>query len=110
MSGRLIESLATTPALAAVFSDESVLGAMLEFETALARALGTDRIDSNGGIGRDHGGGKPAQFRYLRPRGCRVSSRNAGNSVGQNAHRSGAKDQQGRGAICSLGSHESGRR
>jgi 3-carboxy-cis,cis-muconate cycloisomerase len=38
MSGRLIESLATTPALAALFSDESVLRAMLEFETALARA------------------------------------------------------------------------
>ncbi len=38
MSGRLIESLATTPTLAALFSDESVLQAMLEFETALARA------------------------------------------------------------------------
>jgi 3-carboxy-cis,cis-muconate cycloisomerase len=38
MSGRLIESLATTPALAIVFSDESILRAMLEFETALARA------------------------------------------------------------------------
>ncbi len=38
MSGRLIESLATTPALAALFSDESVLQAMLEFEIALARA------------------------------------------------------------------------
>ena len=38
MSGRLMESLATTPALAALFSDESVLQAMLEFETALARA------------------------------------------------------------------------
>ena len=38
MSGRLIESLATTPALAALFSDESVLQAMLVFETALARA------------------------------------------------------------------------
>ena len=38
MSGRLIESLATTPALAALFSDESVLSAMLEFEIALARA------------------------------------------------------------------------
>src|SRR5271163_2574689 len=38
MSGRLIESLATTPALAALFSDESVLRAMLEFEAALARA------------------------------------------------------------------------
>jgi 3-carboxy-cis,cis-muconate cycloisomerase len=38
MSGRLIESLATTPALATLFSDESVLRAMLEFETALAFA------------------------------------------------------------------------
>lgn len=38
MSGRLIESLATTPALAALFSDESVLRAMLEFEAGLARA------------------------------------------------------------------------
>ena len=38
MSGRLIESLATTSALAALFSDESVLEAMLDFEAALARA------------------------------------------------------------------------
>jgi 3-carboxy-cis,cis-muconate cycloisomerase len=38
MSGRLIENLATTPALAVLFSDESVLRAMLEFEIALARA------------------------------------------------------------------------
>ena len=38
MSARLIESLATTPVLAALFSDESVLQAMLEFEAALARA------------------------------------------------------------------------
>jgi 3-carboxy-cis,cis-muconate cycloisomerase len=38
MSGRLIESLATTPTMAALFSDESVLQAMLEFEAALARA------------------------------------------------------------------------
>src|ERR1700730_604176 len=38
MSGRLIDSLAATPDLAVVFSDESVLRAMLDFETALARA------------------------------------------------------------------------
>jgi 3-carboxy-cis,cis-muconate cycloisomerase len=38
MSGRLIDGLATTPELAALFSDESVLQAMLDFETALARA------------------------------------------------------------------------
>lgn len=38
MGARLIDSLATTSALAEVFSDESVLRAMLEFEAALARA------------------------------------------------------------------------
>jgi 3-carboxy-cis,cis-muconate cycloisomerase len=38
MSRRLIDSLATTPALAELFSDESVLRAMLDFESALARA------------------------------------------------------------------------
>jgi 3-carboxy-cis,cis-muconate cycloisomerase len=38
MSVRLIDSLATTPALAELFSDESVLRAMLDFESALARA------------------------------------------------------------------------
>jgi 3-carboxy-cis,cis-muconate cycloisomerase len=38
MSVRLIESLATTEALANVFSDESVLRALLDFEVALARA------------------------------------------------------------------------
>src|SRR5579871_906965 len=38
MPARLIESLATTEALAEVFSDSSVLRAMLDFEIALASA------------------------------------------------------------------------
>ena len=38
MPARLIESLATTEQLAEVFSDESLLQAMLDFEVALARA------------------------------------------------------------------------
>ena len=38
MTMRLIDSLATTAPLAEVFSDESVLSAMLDFEGALARA------------------------------------------------------------------------
>ena len=38
MAARLIESLATTEPLAEVFSDSSVLQAMLDFEVALARA------------------------------------------------------------------------
>ncbi len=37
MPERLIDSLVTTPALAELFSDDSILEAMLEFETALAR-------------------------------------------------------------------------
>jgi len=38
MAGRLIDSLATTEALAELFSDTSVLRAMLDFEVGLARA------------------------------------------------------------------------
>jgi len=38
MPARLIESLATTEEMAAVFSDDSLLQAMLDFESALARA------------------------------------------------------------------------
>ena len=38
MPVRLIESLATTEALATAFSDQQVLQAMLDFEAALARA------------------------------------------------------------------------
>ena len=41
MSARLIDSLATTDALAELFSDASVLQAMLDFEVALARAEAT---------------------------------------------------------------------
>jgi 3-carboxy-cis,cis-muconate cycloisomerase len=38
LAARLIESLATTELLAEVFSDISILQAMLDFEIALARA------------------------------------------------------------------------
>ena len=41
MPARLIESLATTEPLADLFSDQSVLQAMLDFEAALARAEAT---------------------------------------------------------------------
>ncbi len=37
MASRLIESLASTKALAELFSDNSILGAMLDFEVSLAR-------------------------------------------------------------------------
>src|SRR5271169_6312101 len=41
MPARLIDSLATTELLAELFSDQSVLQAMLDFEVALARAEAT---------------------------------------------------------------------
>ena len=37
---RLIDAFVTTPALAELFSDDSVLGAMLDFEAALATVEG----------------------------------------------------------------------
>jgi 3-carboxy-cis,cis-muconate cycloisomerase len=44
MPVRLIESLATTPQLAELFSDDSVLEAMLDFEASLARTEATLNI------------------------------------------------------------------
>jgi 3-carboxy-cis,cis-muconate cycloisomerase len=41
---RLIESLSTTSALAELFSDRSILQAMLDFETALARVQGALQV------------------------------------------------------------------
>lgn len=38
MVARLVDSLGSTPGMAALFSDESILGAMLAFEVGLARA------------------------------------------------------------------------
>ena len=62
MSGRLIESLATTPALAALFSDESVLRAMLEFETALARAEARDGLIPTEAANAITAAARPANF------------------------------------------------
>ena len=47
MSMRLIDSLVTTPVLAELFSDESVLKAMLDFESALARAAARTGVIPN---------------------------------------------------------------
>jgi 3-carboxy-cis,cis-muconate cycloisomerase len=44
MSVRLIESLATTEPLADLFSDQSILQAMLDFEVALARVQASKKI------------------------------------------------------------------
>jgi 3-carboxy-cis,cis-muconate cycloisomerase len=62
MSGRLIESLATTPTLAALFSDESVLQAMLEFETALARAESRTGVIPNEAADAISAAARPSNF------------------------------------------------
>ena len=68
MSGRLIESLATTPALAELFSDESVLRAMLEFEAALARAEARTGVIPKEAADAITAAARSWQFRYLRSR------------------------------------------
>ncbi len=62
MSMRLIESLATTPALAEVFSDEAVLGAMLDFEAALARAEARSGVIPQEAAEAITAAAKPASF------------------------------------------------
>jgi 3-carboxy-cis,cis-muconate cycloisomerase len=62
MSARLIESLATTPALAELFSDESVLGAMLDFEAALASAEARSGVIPNEAAEAIIAAAKPANF------------------------------------------------
>jgi 3-carboxy-cis,cis-muconate cycloisomerase len=62
MSGRLIETLATTPALAELFSDESVLRAMLDFEAALARAEARCKVIPKKAADAIAASAKPANF------------------------------------------------
>ena len=66
MFTRLIESLAATEALSQVFSDGSVLQAMLDFEAALARAEARVGRDSGRCRGGDRGGGRGRRLRYAR--------------------------------------------
>jgi 3-carboxy-cis,cis-muconate cycloisomerase len=62
MSMRLIDSLATTPALSEVFSDESVLRAMLDFESALARAEARTGVIPKGAADTITALAKPGSF------------------------------------------------
>ncbi|HYM07068.1 MAG TPA: 3-carboxy-cis,cis-muconate cycloisomerase [Terriglobales bacterium] len=62
MSMRLIESLATTPALAELFSDQAVLQAMLDFEAALARAEARSGVIPKEAAEAITAAAKPASF------------------------------------------------
>jgi len=62
MSVRLIDSLATTQPLAELFSDESVLQAMLDFEAALARAEASSGIIPGAAAEAIAASAKPGNF------------------------------------------------
>jgi 3-carboxy-cis,cis-muconate cycloisomerase len=62
MTGRLIESLATTEPMAQIFCDESVLQAMLEFEVALARAEARAGIIPRAAVGAIEKAAKASGF------------------------------------------------
>lgn len=62
MSIRLLDALATTPALADVFSDRSVVGAMCRFEAALARAEGALGVIPAAAAGPIAAAAKPEAF------------------------------------------------
>ena len=62
MPARLIDSLATTGPLADLFSDDSLLQAMLDFEVALARAEARLGIVPARRGGRDSSGGESREF------------------------------------------------
>jgi 3-carboxy-cis,cis-muconate cycloisomerase len=62
MSVRLIDSLATTQPLAELFSDESVLQAMLDFEAALARAEARSGVIPGAAAGAIAACAKPGNF------------------------------------------------
>jgi len=62
MASRLIDSLATTDALTEVFSDRSILQAMLDFEAALARAQVTAGVIPERAAGAIAGAARAEHF------------------------------------------------
>ena len=72
MSSRLINSLATTDALATAFSDTAFLQGMLDFETALARAeASVGLVPRRGRIGHHACCGRRASSTSMRSSGAR---------------------------------------
>jgi 3-carboxy-cis,cis-muconate cycloisomerase len=62
MPARLIESLATTEPLVEIFSDQSVLQAMLDFEAALARAEAREKVIPESAAGAIRKAAKADEF------------------------------------------------
>ena len=91
---RLIDSLATTPGLAEVFSDVSVLQSMLQFEAALAAAEARVGVIPESARGRHRGSRHPRRLRHRRTRRKIAARGNAGDSAGQRAHRARARPSE----------------
>ncbi len=110
MSSRLIDSLATTDALAEVFSDRSILQAMLDFEAALARAEVKAGVIPEPRGRRDC---RRGQGRALRRGGDRQEARELRNrldSAREGAHGARAGGRRRERAVRPLRRDESGRR
>ena len=108
MSSFLLDGLTTTDALADVFSDQSVLQAMLRVESALAHAEARSRAHSRDGSGRDRGLRTARPVRRRGDRQGRASIRKRYDSAREGADRAGpARGSRGRG-VRPLGRDEPG--
>ena len=108
MSMRLIDSLATTPALAELFSDESVLSAMLDFESALARAEARTGVIPKNAADIITALAKPGSFD---PAALSLAAFRAGtpcNPSGEGADGASTKNQRGSVAFRPLGRNQPG--
>ena len=109
MAGRLIESLATTDALAELFSDTSVLQAMLDFEVGLARAQARLGLCPARQRMQSPRLAKPEAVRRREAREGRAAGRRLADPAGKSVDRKRACERLRRCGIRSLGRHQSGR-
>ncbi len=110
MAARLIESLATTEAFAELFSDASVLQAMLDFEVGLARAEARVGIVPRAAAEAIAAAAKARIVRCRTACQGRVARRRIAHPAGESPDRKGAASRSGSCGIRSLGRDQSGRR
>ena len=110
VTARIVDALATTEALSAIFGDASALQALLDVEAALARAQAAARRDSGRRRRGDHAGRRRRRLRRRRAgaRGPRVGDDR--DPAGRRADRARRGDRSRRGALRPLGRHQPGHR
>ena len=109
MAGRLIESLATTDAFAELFSDASVLQAMLDFEVGLARAQAKVGLVPRAAADAIAAVAKPELFDAAKLAKDALLAGALADPAGKSVDRKRARERLRRGRIRSLGRHQSGR-